>query len=264
MAIFFCFNSKVLAFNDKFEPNDSKESSIEIERNDNNDFYGSPKYILSSINGSNDEDWYSVFLKEGEETLTLQSFHKDLSAEVVSKSGEELLKNTVFGPNTKKQAKFKVAQTGTYYIHIKNNTGTYSEQAEYRLTIGLPVYTLKYYTVDFNNVVSVDPRTGKSNTVTFDLTNNSQIPEDAVLMRVSINGKESGRAYKRTRSIKAADQTRWIDTTESLFNKDNLIHPYPIKLKQRWQFKHEANELFSNSYALKPSIYIAYQTEAFK
>ncbi|EJO5348333.1 hypothetical protein NRP93_002454 [Clostridium botulinum] len=83
-------------------------------------------------------------------------------------------------------------------------------------------------------------------------------------MEVSIRGRESGKAYRRTRSIKAADQNRWIDTTESLFKKDKLIYPYPIKLKQRWQFKHEADELFSNSYALKPSIYITYQTEAFK
>ncbi|MDU1421688.1 MAG: hypothetical protein E6917_12330 [Clostridium botulinum] len=264
MAIFFCFNSKVLAFDDKFEPNNTQESAIEIERNNNNDFYKSPKYILYSINGSNDEDWYSVFLKEGEETLTLQSFHKDLSAEVVSKDGKKLLQNTVFDPTTKKQAKFKVAQTGTYYIHIKNNNGSYSEQAEYRLTIGLPVYTVKYYTVEFNNFVSVNSRTGKSNIVTFDLTNNSKIPEDAVLMAVSIGGRESGTAYSRTRSIRAANQNRWIDTTEFLFKKDNLIYPYPIKLKQRWQFKHEAGELLSNSYALKPCIYITYQTEAFK
>ncbi|MBP2024439.1 hypothetical protein J2Z44_004308 [Clostridium punense] len=131
--------------------NNTKETSQLITANtiqDSLDFH--PKMLSSCfLSDSNDTDWYKVFLTQGTNTLTINSPYHNIVANIYSDDLVYEISTSIHGSSTKKQAKFTVDKSGTYYIRI-SSTETFSDKASYSLMVGAPWYIPKSYTVNLN------------------------------------------------------------------------------------------------------------------
>ncbi|MCB2288697.1 hypothetical protein LGK97_02825 [Clostridium sp. CS001] len=245
--------------------NDTKDTAYQLKANTIQD---SLSYLAIPLSGtlsdSNDADWYKVFLYSGNQTLTLKSYDNDKIAEVISEDGT-LVSKSIHGPSTKRQERFTITTSGTYYIKVYSNE-SFSTTSSYSILIGAPEYRLASYTKSLNTNMVVTPTKKVSSNVSFDLSTDTSIPATAIVREINIMGTETNKYYvdDKIRSIKPISQYSWFDLTgPAIFTKNVLNPSQPIMLKQNWSFKHSVSGFFApyTSYSLNPIIEFNYYCE---
>lgn len=246
--------------------NNTQETAYQLTKNSVSDSLTYSPNRLSScfLSDSNDVDWYRVFLDAGTQTLTINSSTNNKIADVVSSDGSTLISEGTFGPSTKQSQKFQVNTAGTYYIKIYSKE-QFTTKSYYSIFVGAPWYKRGSYSQSLSTL-SLTPYRKESTTATFDLTNNSSIPNTAVVEHVYLNGSEVNKNFvnNKVRSIKANSQSSWTDISGIVFFDENVLNTTsPIRLKQGWSFKHSISSFWGSytSYSLSPVVKFDYLYE---
>lgn len=258
----------VVDLNSTTTVNNTINSAYQLTENTVEDSLSSTPKILWNcyLSNSNDTDWYQVFLSAGTKTLTINSANNNIIADVISSDGSTIISKSIHGPSTKQQKKFEVSTSGTYYIKI-SSTESFSTRSDYSIFIGAPWYLTGSYTQSLNTNLTVTPYNKVSRTVNFDLSNNTSIPNSAVVRKITVSGTETNKYYvdNKVRSIRPYSQYSWIDIPGVSLFYTNVLNPSsPISLKQNWSFKHSVSGFSSGytSYSLNPTITFNYMYEA--
>ncbi|AAO36904.1 hypothetical protein DP149_11750 [Clostridium tetani] len=239
--------------------NNTKENAVSLTYNTVNDSIKfRPKVLYGcEIVGTDDEDWYKVYLPTGTQTLSIYA-SKPLIAQVYTEDNRLIFQGS-YGLSTKVGQKFQTEEQGTYYVKIKSAN---NENLNYYIMMGAPWYKAGSYTYNHSGYISVGRFSKESDTISFSLSSKSEIPDTAIVTGITTRGKELGSAYGRVRSLKANNQFNWIGLREFTFNDNNMYSSVnPIKLKQGWQFKHSISAFDTSSYSVKPSITFEYMAE---
>lgn len=242
------------------EPNNTFDQATTISRNNSEHPDVMYEYYLGSLEPASDIDFFSVSLPAGDNTLIVQPYRADLHVELFD-SNKNRVHREIFTKRNM-QSELNLDEAGLYYIRIAMEPGTQpdpNQNPSYRLLIGNPYYEWGSFTYSGISSTTITPWRKTSAIREFDLSNNSSIPDDACVDNIRIGGRESERVYGRVRSVKPLGHYKWFDCREFWFGSEDVSAVMPIRMKQRWQFKHYADTFYSTkSYTLKPEIYFRY------
>ncbi|MFL0198245.1 hypothetical protein ACJDU8_22170 [Clostridium sp. WILCCON 0269] len=135
-----------------------------------------------------------------------------------------------------------IPTSGYYYVKVSSplNGGGY------RFYIGGPDYTLGNYTYTASSAVTLTP-TVNSVQATYNLSNISSIPNNAIVYYVSIQGTQTNIATNQYRSLKIAGDSSWITTSMYTYVADVPVASNKI-LKNQWVFKLDGKVSTSTGY----------------
>jgi len=250
--------------------NDLSEEAVELQRNDRTDFSIPEKSDLISVNGPEESKVYKIALGINKsEKLTLVS-RKTFDVEIFDPNGDRIVQKTGFGDEGNRQVEFETRIVGDYYIQIKPaKDGRNNYPYSIRTIVGEPVYLYAnpVYRVDLRTS-SITSRNTTSAIQSFDLTNVSSIPDDAILTGFTIGGTETNRnlvsLYSIKRSLRPNSAFSWIDATFPLYSPNHLDavpKHAQIKVKQPYYFRFSASFNRPGTYTLKPFVLISYKRE---
>lgn len=255
-------NTNSLFYDGAIEPNNTIEEATPILRNNADHPDKRAQEYFGEIGTLDDVDFYKVTLPTGKNTLIVQAYHAHLHVEILHSSGETFHEEVFSSKNQQHDFSLNANQAGTYYIRIATEPGTQtdlSKKPNYKLIIGNPYYSRGSYTVSNLSSLSINPRNKTSNTISFNLSNEKAIPDDAVVESIRFGGRETGSVAGRVRSVRASSTLKWYDGSEYWFEAKNISFPYsPVSLKQVWQYRHSAGSFYSTSYTLAPEVYFKY------
>lgn len=248
----------------------STTNVIDLQRNDSTNTLMTPeKNHLSTIVDENDSRAYKVSLGMNRtEKLTIVS-KKTFDIVITDSNGTTLVQRSGFGDEGNRQVEFPTSEIGDYYIYITPSAdGRDQYTYSLRVIVGEPVYIYSnYYKVDLNTSTLKSPTT-TSTTQTFDLSNVSSIPNDAILTDFTIGGTETNRTILNLtsikRSLRPSSNVSWIDVTYPLYGVDRLDYVpknSQIRMKQSFSFKQFATFYSSGTYTLKPYVSFTYKRE---
>ncbi|WP_397536538.1 hypothetical protein [Rummeliibacillus pycnus] len=258
------------------------ENVIDIERNDSTNFSTPLKSYYSVVENESDIKTYKIFLgQNASEKLTLMTSDlsgtnpkKTYDVEITDEEGTLIsAKNgmgrypeydpktvsVVYTPGVS-QLQFKTETAGYYYVHVKpSNDGKTQYPYNVRILVGEPFYlnASKPYDVKLNSIYLT--QSASSSTQSFDLSNTSAIPADAILTDFTVYGTETNRVivsnlYGITRSLKPNSQLSWINTSYPFYSTNGVLWDQPknaqIKMRQPFTFKKSAPILGSGTYSL--------------
>ncbi|APQ96854.1 hypothetical protein [Clostridium botulinum] len=250
---------------DEVEPNNSPEQAQMMEKNNPNpsgvakgDYTG--QFVAAGkISDKSDEDWYKILLSENDNILlTVYSaqlndtgifdiYDENMNIIRSIKHHQDVM---AFGESAYKVA---IPKTGIYYIKVTSPL----RSGEYRFSIGGPNYKLGDYTYKAKNPCTLTPNK-KSVQVTYDLSNVSSIPDEAIVRYISISGRKENRATSEYRSIKLESDRNWTPTAMYNYYADIPVISNKI-LKNRWMFKLDGNvSKYTEYYSLTPEITFKY------
>lgn len=174
------------------EPNNTKELAEVIQANKelpqdiiSRDF--SRQFIMNGETSSTDEDWFKVFLSEGQQTMTcnLDAFVFTIYDSNHSKIIEETYIRTGLNP---KAFWVNIPTTGNFYVKIK---GILPNSTKYLFCIGNPTYLLDKITVSsVPSSISLS-KNARQKTAIFDTSLNPDIHNNAIVYSVNIEGLKS-------------------------------------------------------------------------
>jgi len=262
-ALFVCMPLVVKA-------NNLSEEAVELQRNDRTDFSIPEKSDLISVNGPEESRVYKIALgMNNSEKLTLVT-RKTFDVEIFDPNGDRIVQKTGFGDEGNRQVEFETRIVGDYYIQIKPaKDGRNNYPYSIRTIVGEPVYLYAnpVYRVDLRTS-SITSRNTTSAIQSFDLTNVSSIPDDAILTGFTIGGTETNRnlvsLYSIKRSLRPNSAFSWIDATFPLYSPNHLDavpKHAQIKVKQPYSFRFSASFNRPGTYTLKPFVLISYKRE---
>ena len=190
------------------ESNDTKETAQLIQANKEtaagivNGNYPD-QYVVKGYTSTTDDDWYKVYLTSGTQYVTCNE-------------------KTGFGV---KAYPFSAESEGYYYVKV---TGAVPSSESYLLLVGGPTYMVA------KCEVKLQPVTMANNTdkvIDFDITKENQLPENAIVYSISMNGIGSnsvdGISLTNTITNKTVDLRRY-SWNQSKLESMNLI------LKSSW------------------------------
>ena len=211
------------------ESNDTKETAQLIQANKetaagivNGDY--PDQYVVKGYTSTTDDDWYKVYLTSGTQYVTCND--NGFSFEVYDPAGNRITRQsyekTGFGV---KAYPFSAESEGYYYVKV---TGAVPSSESYLLLVGGPTYMVA------KCEVKLQPVTMANNTdkvIDFDITKENQLPENAIVYSISMNGIGSnsvdGISLTNTITNKTVDLRRY-SWNQSKLESMNLI------LKSSW------------------------------
>ena len=211
------------------ESNDTKETAQLIQANKEtaagivNGNYPD-QYVVKGYTSTTDDDWYKVYLTSGTQYVTCND--NGFSFEVYDPAGNRITRQsyekTGFGV---KAYPFSAESEGYYYVKV---TGAVPSSESYLLLVGGPTYMVA------KCEVKLQPVTMANNTdkvIDFDITKENQLPENAIVYSISMNGIGSnsvdGISLTNTITNKTVDLRRY-SWNQSKLESMNLI------LKSSW------------------------------
>lgn len=219
------------------ESNDTLETATPVDRctlepEDVVNRNSTPANAMYGGGTSGDEDWYSTTLEADSDNYFSFTCNSGLYSICLYDSDgildENNMYDTVYSSGT---YDFEVAETGTYYIQIScSSSGTYN------FSIGNVLYRVASYQYSGE---SLSLTKGETLTDTFNLSENTEIPEGAIIYQVSLSGGSSTTTSKR--GIKPTEGSTWLTTS---------ITPWKITvdvssnylLKQSWDVEYIAKK----------------------
>lgn len=247
------------------ESNNTASEAQLIQRNNVNPStvitgkYQGQNVVDGSISDASDVDWYRVYLPADNNTIFAMnstSLSYDSNIEILD---ENLNIVSAFKhiQDTKKLGatpyKVKISKEGYYYVKISSVV----RGGKYLFTIGGPNYTVDQYTYDSPNALTITPRE-TSDTMSFDLTRVSSIPDGAVVHEVTFGGTRRNRPLDETRSLKLSSDRSWTTTSTYTYNAQFAVVSNKL-LKSRWDAKLEGSvSKYTKYYSLTPSITFRY------
>lgn len=247
------------------EVNDSASTAQLIQANNEDPSkiisgnYDGQNVVVGNITSTTDEDWYKVYLPANSRTilginssaLSGSSFfdvydeNLNLIRKVDYVSSSAYFGATPFYVN--------IPTAGYYYVKVSSTLLT----GEYRFYIGGPDYALNSYTYNATSPVTLTP-TIKTVQATYDLSNITSIPSNAIVYYVSLQGTKVNSATNQYRSIKIEGDSSWISTSSYTY-----VANVPVisnkTLRNRWTFKLDGTVSTSTGYFnLTPQIKFSY------
>lgn len=205
----------------------STTNAIDLPRNDRTNFSMDEKSDLTTINDANDNRVYKISLgMNPTEKLTLVS-RKTFDIEITDSNGNTIVQHVGIGDEGSRQIEFPTSEIGDYYIYITPSAdGRDVYPYSLRVIAGEPVYINGgSYRVDLNTS-SITSSSSTSTIQTFNLSNVSSIPNDAILTAFTIGGTETNRnlvsLYSIKRSLRPNSSLSWINATYPLYNPGEL------------------------------------------
>ena len=247
------------------ESNNTVSEAQEIQRNNVipstvvKGKYEGQNVVSGKVSDASDVDWYKVYLPADSNTIfainstSLSGLGKieilDEKQNIVSafthKQNTKILGATPY--------RVSIPKSGNYYVKIYSTI----KGGDYLFTIGGPNYTVGDYTYKSTSKLVLTPKIN-SDTMNFDLTRVSNIPDGAVVYYVSFQGSKQNRATNEVRSLKLASDRNWTRTSSYTFNADIPVVTNKL-LKSKWNAKLEGNvSKYTKSYSLTPSITFSY------
>lgn len=226
---------------DEVEPNNISNEAQQIERNNHNPSQTivgnntSQKVLVGNVEDSNDVDWYKVNLPANLETiLAINPTLGVLKFEVY----DEYF-NRIFNEEVSKDPNFlgakphyvQIQSEGTYYVKVSNAAGA---SGEYRFTIGSPNYSVASYQYKAVNPLTLTT-TIKIATDTYNLSHITEVPEKAVVYKVTFDGTKVNSATSETRKLKLQSDSSWISTASYTWVANVPISSDPSSsLNKKW------------------------------
>ncbi|MBE6049349.1 MAG: hypothetical protein E7214_01465 [Clostridium sp.] len=221
--------------------------------------YEGQNVVEGNVADSSDVDWYKVYLPADNNTIfaiNSTSLSYDSNIEILD---ENLNIVSAFKhiQDTKKLGatpyKVKISKEGYYYVKISSIV----RGGNYLFTIGGPNYTVDSYTYKSANTLTITPKE-TSDTMSFDLTRNSNIPDGAVVYEVKLGGSKKNSALSETRSLKLSSERNWTRTSSYVFNAKFPVISNTL-LKSRWDVKLEGSvSKYTKYYSVTPEIRFLY------
>lgn len=227
------------------EPNDTLETAqlIQANRETLADAVSANKkpnqYAVSGYTDKDDSDWYKVYLSAGEQYVSLNA-DAPLEFEVYNANQSLIMRRdytkTKFGVTAYKMD----VSEGYYYVRI---VGTLLSPKEYHLMVGDPSTTISSCKVNLGTVTMSNKR---NQTVDFNLEEQAQLPENAVVYEI------------RTERVNAVSASK-VAVTNSRAGVLVNLRPYTFSetdllglnmpLKSRWsvEFGYYKNTSFTPS-----------------
>jgi hypothetical protein len=247
------------------EPNDSASGAQLIQRNNEDPAsvasgnYNGQNVVVGNIANSTDQDWYKVYLPANSNTIL------GINSTALSGTGFfdvyddsfNLIKTISYQKNSSYFGTtpyyVSIPTTGYYYVKVYSAVNG----GDYRFYIGGPDYALGSYTYNASNAVNLTP-TIKSAQATYDLSNISSIPNNAIVYSFSIQGTKTNNATNQYRSLKIAGDSSFINTSMYSYVANIPVISNKI-LKNQWIFKLDGNVSTSTGYfKLIPQITFSY------
>ncbi|WP_312651511.1 hypothetical protein [Aminipila sp.] len=139
--------------------------------------------VIKGTTSNEDQDWFKVFLTAGINYMSCNGDPYNFSIE--NESGSYYLQNKYWHS---KQGitpyKLTVPESGYYYVKI---TGMTSSTSSYLFAIGGPTYDLGKIEVS-SQEGSITMRSGRTQTANFNITNNNNLPERAIVYFIRMDG----------------------------------------------------------------------------
>ena len=146
-----------------------------------------------------------------------------------------------------------IPTTGYYYIKVSSTLNG----GDYRFYIGGPDYALNSYIYTAPSALTLTP-TISSVQATYDLSNITTIPNNAIVYHVALYGTKTNSASNQYRSIKISGDSSWISTPTYTYVTDVPVVNNKI-LKNPWVFKLDGTVSVSTRYFnLIPQITFSY------
>ncbi|XQY91690.1 hypothetical protein ACNRWW_19715 [Metabacillus sp. HB246100] len=245
------------------------ENAVELPRNDSTNFSMPEKNDLTDIVDASDSRAYKISLgMNPTEKLTIIT-EKTFDIEITDANGITLVQRSGVGTEGNRQVEFPTSEVGDYFIYITpSEDGRNLYPYSLRVIVGEPIY---HYSNSYRVNLSTSTLTSSKTTSaiqSFDLSNVSTIPNDAIVTGFTIGGTEVNRSllslYSIKRSLRPTSSFSWIDATFSLYKRDQLDYvpkSNQIRLKQSFSFKQSATFLSSGTYTLTPYVSLSYKRE---
>ncbi|WP_146553194.1 hypothetical protein [Rummeliibacillus sp. SL167] len=252
------------------EPNNISNEAQQIERNNHNPSQTivgnntSQKVLVGNVEDSNDVDWYKVNLPANLETiLAINPTLGVLKFEV-----HDEYFNRIFNEEVSKDPNFlgakphyvQIQSEGTYYVKVSNAAGA---SGEYRFTIGSPNYSVASYQYKAVNPLTLTT-TIKIATDTYNLSHITEVPEKAVVYKVTFDGTKVNSATSETRKLKLQSDSSWISTASYTWVANVPISSDPSsslnkKFHSIWSVQLGGNvSSINKTYSLTPKITFSY------
>ncbi|WP_446896970.1 hypothetical protein ACSVC9_08005 [Clostridium sp. LBM24168] len=249
----------------EIEPNNSYNQAQLIQRNNENPAeivngnYQGQYVAIGSLSDSTDEDWYKVYLPADSKTILGINSSKLSNVGYFDIYDQNLNHITnvnhvqdpsYFGPTP---YRINIPTAGYYYIKVHSDL----IGGDYRFYIGGPDYSVDNYTYNAASALTLTP-TINSAQASYDLTNVSSIPDDAIVYNLALGGTRTNHATDEERSIKIAGDSSWILTPDYTFTTDVPVLNNKL-LKNVWTFKLDGNvSKYTGTYKLLPEITFHY------
>ena len=232
------------------EPNDTKDTAQLIQANYETAAQAvnanrPNQYIVKGYTSTTDEDWFKVYLTAGTQYVSCNDNPFDFT---VYDSNDNLIisqsyTKTGFGV---KAYKFTAPSSDYYYVKLQGIT---SSSSSYILLVGGPTYTVQSCNISMKSITM----SGSDTIVNFDLTQQSKLPDGAVVYTMSMSSV--GTTAVKGISIKNIVKGNTIDLDTYTWNKSGLVS-LNLPVKSGWQvtFKYNKNTTFTP----KLNLYYAY------
>lgn len=213
------------------EPNNTKELAEVIQANKelpqdiiSRDF--SRQFIMNGETSSSDEDWFKIFLSEGQQTMTcnLDAFDFTIYDAHNNLVKQDSYRRTDLNP---KAFFVDIKTTGNYYVKIN---GILSNSTKYLFCIGNPTYLPDKITVSSNPSSISLSKSSKQKTAIFDTSSNLAIHDKAIVYDITIGGLTSSSASDITVSSKQGSP---IYLTRYSWSKSGL-ESRNMQAKNKW------------------------------
>ena len=208
------------------EPNNTREEAQFTTQNNEvaekiADSNWSGSYYVYGTADATDDDWYKVVLTAGKQYLTVAHVYGDNATYVELYDSE----NNPIIPK-KYGTRYNVIQFdsngGTYYIHI---TGALETESRYTLYVGTPVHASESVNITFDG-----SKTSGTVERSFSLENESILPKDAVVGRISFDGMAGWFSSVRITNSGYSGSLSCSGSSDL-----NNIGSLGIKLKSEWK-----------------------------
>lgn len=209
------------------ESNDTKETAQLIQANKEtaagivNGNYPD-QYVVKGYTSTTDDDWYKVYLTSGTQYVTCNE-------------------KTGFGV---KAYPFSAESEGYYYVKV---TGAVPSSESYLLLVGGPTYMVAKCEVKLQPVTMAN---NDAEVVKFDISNESRLPEDAIVCEISMNGLRNNSVDGITVTNEATNRT--VDLRRYSWNQSKL-ESMNLSLKSNWfvEFAYYKDTSFTPSVDLR-------------
>lgn len=205
------------------------------------------QYVVNGYTSTDDDDWYKVYLTSGIQYVTCNadsSFYFEVWDSEENIITSETYVKSGFGVTA---YPFNVEKTGYYYIKV---TGTTSSQKNYNLLVGGPTYTVADCEVKFTTITM---KNKEDEVVTFNLSSDDRLPENAVIYTISMNGVKT--TSVSSVAVTNMDTGKIINLATYTWSKSGLVSSN-YNLKSNWEIKFGYNKATSFTPSIK--LYYAY------
>lgn len=185
------------------------------------------EYVVNGYTSLEDTDWFKIYLTAGEQYVTCNGNAFDF--EVYDPNSNRIMNKSYFKSGYGMKAYPFIASSSDYY-YIKVTGAELSSQS-YILSVGEPSLLVKTCQVQLNSVTMANK---KNVELTFDLSENPILPDNAVIYKISFSGV-------RTTSVNAITvnnigSSNSVKLNRFTWDKGNLA-ALKMHLKSIWEIK---------------------------